>query len=197
MFWDRGYDQLMPSDLRTRDAILEAFRDIVVESGERSATITTTATRAGVSKGGLFYYFPTRDALVEALIESLADLNRDHCDRIRTAKEGPVAYFLRDAIATGTPLDLALTAVTRLDQSGKHPGARPALERVVREWRQTLEDVLGDAPLARIVEVLGDGLFFNSSLAGSPDAVVAPRITSSELEEMITIIANIPRASKD
>lgn len=190
------YDWDMASDPSTRDVVLKAFRDLVVESGERSATITATASRAGVSKGGLFYYFPTRDALVDALIKGLADLNRDHCDRIRTADEGPIAYFLRDAIVTGTPLDLALTAITRLDQSGNHPGARPALERVVHEWRQTLEEVLGDAPLARIVEILGDGLFFNTSLAGSADAVVAPRITSSELEEMISIMENLHGATR-
>ncbi|MCJ1695959.1 TetR/AcrR family transcriptional regulator [Rathayibacter caricis] len=175
----------------TRDVVLEAFRDLVVEEGERSATVAATAARAGVSKGGLFYYFPTRDALVDALIGSLSDLNAVHCERVRTAEEGPIAYFLRDAVRLGTPLDLALSAVTRLDQSGKHPAARPALERVVREWRQTLEEVLADPPLARIVEVLGDGLFFNSSLAGSSGAVVAPRLTPFELEAMIATIEKL------
>lgn len=181
----------MQPESTTRETILDAFRDLVVEDGERAATIAATAARAGVSKGGLFYHFPSRDALADALILRLAAVNARHCERIRTAAEGPIAYFLRDAIALGTPLDLALTSVTRLDQSGRHPEARPALEAVVNQWRDTLTEALGDPVVARIVQVLGDGLFFNSSLAGSSDAVVASRVTPDELERMITTIESL------
>lgn len=178
----------MDPDSSTRDTILDAFRDLVVEQGERAATIAGTAARAGVSKGGLFYHFPTRDDLADALIRRLDEVNADYCANIRASSDGPIAYFLRESITLGTPLDLALTAVTRLDQSGRHPRARPALEAVVNDWRDTLTDILGDATVARIVQVLGDGLFFNSSLAGSSDAVVASRVTPEELDRMIPVI---------
>ena len=50
-----------------REKVLDAFEAILIEEGERSATMDATARSAGVSKGGLLYHFGSKDALESGL----------------------------------------------------------------------------------------------------------------------------------
>lgn len=43
-----------------RGAVLDAFESLLIEVGERAATLDAVAGRAGVSKGGLLYHFPNK-----------------------------------------------------------------------------------------------------------------------------------------
>ncbi|MDN5825332.1 MAG: TetR/AcrR family transcriptional regulator, partial [Micrococcaceae bacterium] len=56
-----------------REKILDAYAALLRSDGERAATMDATAALAGVSKGGLLYHFPSKDALAEAVIERLLD----------------------------------------------------------------------------------------------------------------------------
>lgn len=61
-----------PKQARARatvEAILEATARVLVEEGYESATTGRIAEVAGVSIGSLYQYFPTKDALVLALLE--------------------------------------------------------------------------------------------------------------------------------
>ena len=53
---------------RTRRALLEATEQLLHEQGT-GFSLADVAARAQVSKGGLLYHFPSRDALVTAVIE--------------------------------------------------------------------------------------------------------------------------------
>ncbi|RYG71637.1 TetR/AcrR family transcriptional regulator [bacterium] len=44
---------------------------IVTEQGAQELTLDAVAKRANVSKGGVLYHFPTKDALVEGMLEHL------------------------------------------------------------------------------------------------------------------------------
>src|ERR1700692_1829110 len=44
-----------------RDRILDAAERVILESGGRNFTLDAVAERAGISKGGLVYSFPTKD----------------------------------------------------------------------------------------------------------------------------------------
>ncbi|MCX7591718.1 MAG: TetR/AcrR family transcriptional regulator [Kiritimatiellae bacterium] len=52
-----------------RDKILDAAEQIVLEQGASHMTMDAVATRAGVSKGGLIYHFPSQQHLMRALLE--------------------------------------------------------------------------------------------------------------------------------
>ncbi len=61
----------------SKEIILEAAEAIVLESGAVHMTLDAVAERSGVSKGGLMYNFPTKEALLEAMINRMRDrLNR-------------------------------------------------------------------------------------------------------------------------
>ncbi len=70
--------------------MLDAAEAIVLESGARHMTLDAVAARAGVSKGGLLYHFPTKEALLRAMLER----HRKQLDEVwkrkcKGLKEGP------------------------------------------------------------------------------------------------------------
>ena len=56
-----------------RDRILDAAEQLVADQGASKLTLDAVAQAAGVSKGGLLYHYPNKDALLAAMIER-------HCD---------------------------------------------------------------------------------------------------------------------
>src|SRR5579872_5795914 len=63
----------MAKATETRDRILRAAEDVVIRDGVGHLTLEAAATEAGVSKGGVLYHFPTRNALVSAMVERLTN----------------------------------------------------------------------------------------------------------------------------
>ncbi|MES2867584.1 MAG: TetR family transcriptional regulator, partial [Actinomycetota bacterium] len=57
-----------------RERVLDAFEEILISSGERTATLDATAKAAAVSKGGLLYHFASKDDLADGMIERLKRL---------------------------------------------------------------------------------------------------------------------------
>ena len=56
-----------------RDGILQAARRFVQKSGVSRLTLETVAAEACMSKGGLLYHFPSKDALLRGLISSIQE----------------------------------------------------------------------------------------------------------------------------
>src|SRR5579864_204129 len=51
-----------------RERLLDAAERVVVESGATHLTLDAVAKSAGVSKGGLLYHFPSKEALLEGML---------------------------------------------------------------------------------------------------------------------------------
>ncbi len=60
----------------SREAMLDAAQDVVLEGGAGKLTLDAVARRAGVSKGGVMYNFPTKEALLKAMVERVVEHNR-------------------------------------------------------------------------------------------------------------------------
>lgn len=56
-----------------RDAILDAAEAVVVTDGAPALTLDSAARRAGLSKGGVLYHFPTKESLLQGMIERLIE----------------------------------------------------------------------------------------------------------------------------
>jgi AcrR family transcriptional regulator len=70
--------------------VLDAFERLLIDEGERAATMDAAARAAGVSKGGLLYHFASKDALEGALIDRLdASSTRTRRDGIRPDGQSP------------------------------------------------------------------------------------------------------------
>ena len=55
----------------TRESLLNAAGEVVLRSGADALTLDAVAKEAGVSKGGLLYHFPNKDALLTSMVANL------------------------------------------------------------------------------------------------------------------------------
>src|SRR3712207_3868484 len=55
----------------TRETLLHAATQVILDRGVEALTLDAVAHQAGVSKGGLLYHFPNKNALVVGLGEQL------------------------------------------------------------------------------------------------------------------------------
>lgn len=60
---------LKPPRSSTRDRIMEAATAVAHAVGPAHLSLDAVAEKAGVSKGGLLYHFPTKASLIKAIIE--------------------------------------------------------------------------------------------------------------------------------
>jgi len=170
---------------RARESVLDAFEAILVDGGERSATLEATARRANVSKGGLLYHFASKEALESGLIERLGRLVDVDIDAITTADEGPIAYFLRSSVMQNDPLDRAIIATSRLAQGG-NAAASSALREIRERWEDALRPHTKDAAALDLVMLVSDGLYFNNALQGG--SIPGPVPTGADLDALIAMV---------
>ncbi len=170
---------------RARESVLDAFEAILVDGGERSATLEATARRASVSKGGLLYHFASKEALESGLIERLGRLVDVDIEAITTADEGPIAYFLRSSVMQNDPLDRAIIATSRLAQGG-NAAASSALREIRERWEDALRPHTKDAAALDLVMLVSDGLYFNNALQGG--SIPGPVPTGADLDALIAMV---------
>ena len=175
----------MPRPPLAREKVLDAFEAILIDEGERAATLEATAKTAGVSKGGLLYHFRSKDDLEAGLLERLDHLTTLDLERMRTADEGPVAYYVRTSVMEDDALDRALIATTRLAQGGS-TAASDMLRDTRRRWAETIRPHVRDTASLDLVMLVSDGLYFNNSLDVHGPERLVPR--SDELAELITLV---------
>jgi AcrR family transcriptional regulator len=72
----------------TADAILSAAEDVFADSGVHQAKVDEIATRAGVSVGTLYNYFPDREGLLCSLIQTRRSDIQQRMDEAMVAAEG-------------------------------------------------------------------------------------------------------------
>lgn len=100
----------------TRQRILDAARDEVLERGFAATSVDAIQETAGISRGTFFYHFPSKDALAQALIERHADEDRTLTNDILSRAE---------ALATD-PLQQALVFLALWEELFQETGAGEA-----------------------------------------------------------------------
>ncbi len=165
-----------------RERVLDAFAALLIDEGERAATLEATARAAEVSKGGLLYHFASKEALEEGLIARLQGLVDADIHEMAAAPDGPVSYFLRTSVMNDSPLDRAIIAVSRLAQGGS-AAAAAALRSTRARWAESLRPHTVDQTALDLVMLVSDGLYYNNSLEGA--GVAGPVPTGQEMADLI------------
>ena len=116
---------------RNRDLILEAALEVFSTHGFRGATLDQIASEAGLSKPNLLYYFPSKEAIHNALLSGLMDTWLDP---------------LRALDASGEPIAELLAYVDRkLDMSRLYPReSRLFANEIVQGAPRMLDALKGD-----------------------------------------------------
>jgi TetR/AcrR family transcriptional repressor of nem operon len=88
----------MPIKMDTRQSILDAARRIVVQKGFAAVGLNEVLAEAGVPKGSFYYYFTSKDAFGEAMMQSYFDdylttMNRIVADTDKSSAEHLMRYW--------------------------------------------------------------------------------------------------------
>ncbi len=59
--------------MQTKQTLIQAASLLVIEHGAQNLTLEAVAAAAGVSKGGLLYHFPSKEALIVGMIQHFID----------------------------------------------------------------------------------------------------------------------------
>jgi AcrR family transcriptional regulator len=173
-----------------KESVLDAFERLVIDKGERAATLDAVAAEAGLSKGGLLYHFSSKADLVEGVVVRMATLAAADLEHLAAAPDGIVRQFIRSSVVIGTPFDSTYIALTRLAQSGLYPAANQSLAGIEQGWRSLIEQSVGDAAVARLVLLVSDGLYYNAALFPF-DKAPTP---APDLDDVIAAIEELARA---
>ena len=80
----------------TRPAeLLEAALAVFAEKGFAAARMEDIAARAGAAKGTIYLYFPSKEAVFEALVRSVVVPNIERAEALAAEHQGPMAALLR------------------------------------------------------------------------------------------------------
>lgn len=152
-----------------RTQILDAAARLVRREGVKSVTFASVAAEAGLTKGGLLYHFATREELVRAIHQHLAD--RWEAD-MAAAAGGPaagatsaerLAAYARVNTRSATRAELLFML-----EGSTTPEHAAAWDAVLERWAPPAEGAAEDpAALDRFVARLAaDGLWLYESLTG-------------------------------
>lgn len=171
----------------TREAVLDAFEDLLIEGGEPHATVRQIAERLGYSRGGISYHFPSKADLVDALADRLDERATAYSVGLMSAPEGAVRHYLRTADLPLSPLDRTILAAIRL-ASDSRTKLSEAFTRAQNEWLRILERATGDPTVARAVMLLGDGVHYHATIAaleGAGSSLTEVRRDPERLVELV------------
>ncbi len=135
----------------SRARILEAALTCFLESGYEQTTVARIRERSGVSNGTLFHYFPTKEAIADALyLESIASFQEglwrllaERPRSLRTAVRGVIAHQIEWIESN---VDRARFVYTRGTLDGDSPGGAQLDEmnrKLAISYEEWLEPFIG------------------------------------------------------
>jgi len=157
---------------------------VALRDGPGAVTIDAVVTEAGMSRGGVLYHFPSKDALLQALVDQDIDVVRE-----RTGLDGG------EALSRERRLRAYHDACTAWSPERGHVALAVALANnpaLLRTWAQVQRDLDAtdtahaaspeEEPTAATVARLAlDGLWFS-------DLVDAGRFTAARRERVVSAI---------
>jgi AcrR family transcriptional regulator len=154
----------------TKAAIINAAEAVVGEAGAAHLTLDAVAAKAGLSKGGLLYHFPTKEALLQSMLATLLDrVDRDAENLLPAAGKGAAADLRAHVLAGFQARAEQRQVSTAMLAAGAND---PKLLIPVRAWQerhyQQIARTKRNPSRAAVVMLALDGLWLNELLQTSP-----------------------------
>ncbi|MFC1410921.1 ScbR family autoregulator-binding transcription factor [Streptacidiphilus sp. N1-12] len=141
----RSPDLRQERAVRTREQILFAAAELFAQAGFQKTSIKDVADRAGVTKGAIFFHYPTKEILATAVVEAHYSRWPDLLARAQAQGLSPldVAFEVLDQAAVAFRDDLVVRAGARLQIERSLIDA--PLPRPYEGWTDVLATLLRDA----------------------------------------------------
>ncbi|MDE3202014.1 MAG: TetR/AcrR family transcriptional regulator [Acidobacteriota bacterium] len=157
------FDPATTKGTETRQQIFEAALELFREQGFDATTMQQVAERAEVAKGAAYYYFPSKESIIQAYYERVQARQEEMCAPVFAEKKD---LKTRLTIALVSKLDLAaedrpvLGVVFRYTGEPDHPlsclgeGTRAIRERSITVFTEALKAEKLPADLAMLLPVV-------------------------------------------
>lgn len=134
---------------RTRERILDAAASVMSRAGYAGTRLADVARIAEVQAPAIYYYFKSRDELIEEVMWTGANRVRTHVEKVVGALPEETAPMARILAAVDAHLsyvlkvsDYTTASVRNAGQVPEHVRSRPAVEENLysRYWRKLFEE---------------------------------------------------------
>ncbi|AJS57783.1 TetR/AcrR family transcriptional regulator [Paenibacillus sp. IHBB 10380] len=150
-----------------RIQILMAASKIVKELGLEHLTLDAVAKEAGISKGGLLYHFPTKDALILGMVQELTNRFSTEVDQKvkedRKEKGKWSRAYLEATANSSNDMNSVLAAVLFTG-----PSVVEGLHEQYKTWQKNIENDGLNPVHSTIIRLVADGLWFTDMFGLAP-----------------------------
>jgi AcrR family transcriptional regulator len=183
----------------TREDILDAAEEVVAALGAQCLTLDAVYKQAGVSKGGLLYHFPSKEALIDGMVERYlqrsfvqeADLKQEICDdgaRGDLDARATIAHLAADDPGADR-LSAALLAAVANDLDRLAP-----VRVLMRQRFQALNNSALGFETAAVIELAVSGLGLLELLRLTPLGLEDRRRVLAHLDRLAGGTGDLPQA---
>jgi AcrR family transcriptional regulator len=154
---------------RTRKNILQAANRVVLRDGSNALTLDAVAKEAEVSKGGLLYHFPTKEALISGMVEDLAQSADQAMHQLQAGDPDPQGSWARAFINVCRESDETDTiSAAMIPAAACDPALLDPLRQMYEAWQLKLDADLGDTGPSTLIRLALDGLWLVELLNLAP-----------------------------
>ncbi len=190
----------------TVDALVEATARILIKEGFARASTNRIAAAAGVSIGSLYQYFPSKEALVAAVIERHAqELSQVGRDTFLRVASHPIEIAMRQLVAAGINahrvdpklhriLDEEVPRTGRLENVDAVLRNACALLRAYLEAHRSEIDVV-DLDLAAFILVTTVEALTHAAVQHRPDVLADEKKAGEFVDEVTRLMLRYLRTS--
>lgn len=191
--------------------IVQAALDLFVEKGFSSTKMDEIAKRAGVTKGTVYLYFPSKDDLFRAVVEEMMGPNLETGERLVAEFTGPTAELIAELIRAwwrvGGGSRIACLSKLLTGEASNFPAlAQYYMDQVVVRTRRIFEaalrrgvergelrDVpLTDAARLAIAPLVHASIYQRSLLPFDPDGWDMERYLELHIDLFLRGVAKVP-----
>src|SRR5581483_9417682 len=113
-----------------RAQIIDCAIDTIAQLGFARSSVDQIARRAGVSKGVITYHFPSKEEIVDAVVEKVVAAGRSHMEpRImaETSAEGRLRAYIESGLEFIDAHRKPLIALVEIAMSARRPDGSPVI----------------------------------------------------------------------
>lgn len=178
---------------QTRRQIFEACSRILRDEGLINLTLEAVANKAGISKGGLLYHFPSKKELIEAVFEYHNGIFETRLQEL-TEQQGdePGAWLRAYAIASIEQIidpDNAGLYASMFAAEERYDSAHQLMRSKYTNWQEHVENCGIDPTIATLARLAVDGLWFAEMNGYAPP-------DPERREKIMDLIMDMTRAPK-
>ncbi|MEE2024815.1 TetR/AcrR family transcriptional regulator [Alkalimonas mucilaginosa] len=151
----------------TKAQIIEAALSVAAEKGAGRVTLDEVAKVSGFSKGGLLYHFPSKEALISAMVQQLVDNTEAGRQQLLAQGENALTAMVKAHALLSEHLQ-GNTAMALLAAAAEQPGLLNPVQQACQLLLQDINAESGDNPEAVLLMLACDALWFQDMLSISP-----------------------------